>query len=72
MTLIRVSKIWDVTALPLKRNLAPRFTKGRGKHKKTMKDALVVEIRECQNSREEDLHSLPCSFSFRRGWQSTL
>jgi hypothetical protein len=37
-----------------------------------MKDALVVEIRECQNSWEEDLHSLPCSFSFRCGWHSTL
>jgi hypothetical protein len=39
--------------------------KGRGKHKKTMKDALVGEFIECRNSREEDLHSLPCSFSFR-------
>jgi hypothetical protein len=29
-----------------------------------MKDALVVEIREYQDSREEDLHGLPYSFSF--------
>jgi hypothetical protein len=29
-----------------------------------MKGALVVEIREYQNSREEDLCGLPCSFSF--------
>jgi hypothetical protein len=36
-----------------------------GEHKKTMKDALVVEIRECQNSREGDLRGLLCSFSFR-------
>jgi hypothetical protein len=28
MTLIRVSKIRDVTALPLKRNLVPIFMKG--------------------------------------------
>jgi hypothetical protein len=56
---------------PLNRNLVPRFTKGRGKHKKTMKNALVVESRECRNSREEDLHSLPCIFSFWGGWQST-
>jgi hypothetical protein len=32
-----------------------------------MKGALVVEIRECRNSQEEDLHSLPCSFFFWRG-----
>jgi hypothetical protein len=37
-----------------------------------MKDALVVEIRGCRNSREEDLHSIPCIFSFRCGGQSTL
>jgi hypothetical protein len=30
-----------------------------------MKDALVVEIRGYQDSREEDLRGLPCSFSFR-------
>jgi hypothetical protein len=30
-------------------------------------DALVVEIREYRDSREEDLHSLSCSFSFRCG-----
>jgi hypothetical protein len=30
---------------PLNRNLIPRFTK-EGEHKKTMKDALIVEIRE--------------------------
>jgi hypothetical protein len=30
MTLIRVSKIWDVTALPLNRNLILRFAKGGG------------------------------------------
>jgi hypothetical protein len=67
MTLIRVFETWDVTTLPLKRNLVLRFTKGREKLKKMMKDALVREFRECQNSREEDLHSLPCSFSFRCG-----
>jgi hypothetical protein len=30
MTLIRVSEIRDVTALPLNRNLVLRFTKGGG------------------------------------------
>jgi hypothetical protein len=48
---------------PLKRNLVLRLRK-EGKHKNVMKDALVVEIREYWNSREEDLHGLPCSFSF--------
>jgi hypothetical protein len=55
MTLIRVSVTRDVTTLPLKRNLILRFTKG-GEHKKTMKDALVMEIRGCWNSQKEDLH----------------
>jgi hypothetical protein len=50
---------------PLKRSLVPRFTNRRGKLKKMIKDALVVEIRECWNCREEDLHGFPCSFSFR-------
>jgi hypothetical protein len=48
---------------PLKRNLVSRLQK-EGKHKNTMKDALVVEIREYWNSREEGLHGFPCSFSF--------
>jgi hypothetical protein len=30
-----------------------------------MKDALVVEIRGYQDSKEVDLHGFPCSFSFR-------
>jgi hypothetical protein len=30
-----------------------------------MKDVLVVEIRGCQNSREEDLRDFPCSVFFR-------
>jgi hypothetical protein len=29
-----------------------------------MKDAFVMETREYQDSQEEDLHGLPCSFSF--------
>jgi hypothetical protein len=32
-----------------------------------MKDALVMEIREYQNSQEVDLHGFPCSFSFDAG-----
>jgi hypothetical protein len=64
ITLIRVSITQGVIVFPLKRNLIPRFTKGRGKHRKTMKDALIVEIRECRNSREGDLHGFPYSFSF--------
>jgi hypothetical protein len=55
-----------VTVLPLKRNIVPRLTKG-GEHKKMMKDALGVEIRGRRNSREEDLHGFPCSFSFCAG-----
>jgi hypothetical protein len=47
----------------LNRNLILRFAKGVGAQE-MMKDALVVEIREYQNSREENLHGLPCSFSF--------
>jgi hypothetical protein len=64
MTLIRVSVTQGVIAFPLKRNLIPRFTKGRGKHRKTMKVALIVEIRECRNSQEADLRGFPYSFFF--------
>jgi hypothetical protein len=49
----------------LTRNLVPRFTKGGGAQETTMNDTLIMEIREYQNSREEDLHGFPCSFSFR-------
>jgi hypothetical protein len=49
---------------PLNRNLISRFVKGGGAQE-MMKDALVVEIRGYQYSREEDLHGFPCSFSFR-------
>jgi hypothetical protein len=65
MTLLNVFEIRDVTALPLKRNLVLRFTKGGGAQETTMNDTLIMEIREYQNSREEDLHGFPCSFSFR-------
>jgi hypothetical protein len=34
MTLIRAAVKWGVTALPLKRNLVPRFMKGERKHEK--------------------------------------
>jgi hypothetical protein len=34
-------------------------------HKKTMKDALVVETRGYRDSQEEDLCTLPCNYSFR-------
>jgi hypothetical protein len=47
----------------LNRNIVPRFAKGGGAQE-TMKDTWVVEIREYQNSQEEDLHSFPCSLSF--------
>jgi hypothetical protein len=53
-----------VTTLPLKRNIIPRLRKER-KHKNTMKDALVVEIREYRDSREEDLCDLTCTLFFR-------
>jgi hypothetical protein len=44
MTLIRVPGTWDITILLPYRNLVPRFMK-EGEHKKTMEDALIVEIR---------------------------
>jgi hypothetical protein len=50
---------------PLNKNLIPRFTKGDGAQETTMNDTLIVEIREYQNSREEDLRGFPYSFSFR-------
>jgi hypothetical protein len=63
-TLIRVFVTWGITALPLNRNLIPRFIKRGGAQETMMNDTLIVEIREYQNSREEDLHGFPCSFSF--------
>jgi hypothetical protein len=63
MKIIREKRNLGCYSPPLK-NLVPRIRK-EGKHKNTMKDALVMEIREYQNSREEDLRGLPCRFSFR-------
>jgi hypothetical protein len=39
--------------------------KGGGAQETTMNDTFIVEIREYRNSREEDLHDFPCSFSLR-------
>jgi hypothetical protein len=49
---------------PLNKNLVLRFTKGGGAQETTTNDTLIMEIREYQNSQEEDLHGFPCSFSF--------
>jgi hypothetical protein len=46
MTIIREFITWGVIALPLKRNLIPRFTKGGGAQK-MMKEALIVGKRRC-------------------------
>jgi hypothetical protein len=45
--------------------ISSRVYERRGKHKKMMKDALVVEIRGYRDSQEEDLCGFPCRFSFR-------
>jgi hypothetical protein len=64
MALIRVSVTRGVTTLPLNRNLVPRFTKGRGAQEN--KEACIDRgDQRISDSRQGDLHSLPCSFSFR-------
>jgi hypothetical protein len=44
MTLIRVLKTWDIATLPFTEILS-RDLRKKGKHKKTVNDALVVELR---------------------------
>jgi hypothetical protein len=70
MTLVRVSIIQGVTALPLNRNLVPRFT-NEGEHKKTMKDALIVEIREYWTA-EQNKTSRSNNFIGYPGWRRTV
>jgi hypothetical protein len=53
MKVIKIFVTQSVIAPPPKRNLIPRFTKGGGAHE-TMIDALIVEKRGYQNSREEE------------------
>jgi hypothetical protein len=64
MKVLRKIIAQGVRTLPLT-EISSRDLRKEGEHKKMMNDALVVEIREYQDSREEDLHGLPCSFSFR-------
>jgi hypothetical protein len=51
--------------------ISSRDLQKEGGAQEMMKDALATEIRECQNSQEEDLHNFPCSFPFR-AWMTIL
>jgi hypothetical protein len=68
---IRETITWGVTALPFKRNLIPRFTKG-GAAQETMKDTLIEEKRRYQDSWMEDFSVTHATFPFMCGRHRTL
>jgi hypothetical protein len=67
---IRTAVTWDVTILPLKRNLIPRFTMERAWE--TMKDALTPEKGGYWDRwKEDNLSVIYATFTSVRGWHST-
>jgi hypothetical protein len=71
MTLIRALKTWDITTLPFTEILSWDLRK-KGKHKKTVNDAWVVELRGYRIVEKRIFTVSHAAFPFGCGWQSML